>query len=412
MDKAKIRKPEIPLFSSLLLVSLVFFLCLFAHTPILAEEVPPIQEEATLPEDSLPPAPPINVLAKDTPNDAGNSITLTWTKSSDDGAGRNNVIAYEILRSTAVDGEYEFVGNTTAGAEQFMDTDTQDKVEYFYKIKAMTQVLSSVSFPSQPAMSTQQWFNTDRVNTLIAVLAISFAILYFIRRARAGKKLYVRKIAGLEAVDDAVGRATEMGKKVFYIAGIMDMNSMMTIAGITILGKVAQLTAQYETKLEVPTCRSMVMVSCRETVKEAYTNAGRPDAYNDDMIYYLTDDQFGFAAAVDGLFVREKPAAIFLQGHFFAESLILAETGNSIGAIQIAGTAAVAQLPFFVAACDYTLIGEEFFAASAYLSNDPKLLGSIKGQDVGKFIFLLAILVGVILATAGIFDLSQFFVTR
>ena len=46
------------------------------------------------------------------------------------------------------------------------------------------------------------------------------------------------------------------------------------------------------------------------------------------------------------------------------ESLILAETGNTIGAIQVAGTAMPAQLPFFVAACDYTLIGEEFFAAS------------------------------------------------
>jgi hypothetical protein len=57
------------------------------------------------------------------------------------------------------------------------------------------------------------------------------------------------------------------------------------------------------------------------------------------------------------------------------------------------------QLPFFVAACDYTLIGEELFAASAYLSKDPKLLGSLKGQDVGKFIFLLAIFIGAILLT-------------
>ena len=412
MDKTKVGKPAKSLLNYLLLTSLTFFICSFTQTSILAEEVTPGQEEAIAPEDSLPPAFPTNVVAEDTPNDAGGSITITWTKSADDGAGRNDVIRYEILRSTAVDGEYEFVGNTTAGAQQFMDTDTKDKIEYFYKIKAVTQVLNSVSFASQPALSTQQWFNTDRINTFVAVLIISSAILYFIKRAKAGKKLYFRKIAGLEALDDAVGRATEMGKKVFYVPGIMDMNSMMTIAGITILGRVAQLTARYETRLEVPTCRSMVMVSCRETVKEAYSNAGRPDAYNDDMIYYLTDDQFGFAAAVDGLFVRQKPAAIFLQGHFFAESLILAETGNSIGAIQIAGTAAVAQLPFFVAACDFTLIGEEFFAASAYLSNDPKLLGSIKGQDVGKFVFLFAILVGVILATAGIFDLSQFFVTR
>jgi hypothetical protein len=411
MYRVKATRPERSYQGFLLLLFLAFLFCLLGQAPISAEEVP-AQEEAILPEDSLPPAPPSSVVAEDTPNDAGGSITITWAKSPDDGAGRNSVVAYEILRSTAVDGEYEFIGNTTAGAQQFMDTDTRDKVEYFYKIKAVTQTLTSASVPSQAAISTQEWFNTDRVNTLIAVLVISLAIFYFIRRAKAGKNLYIRKIAGLEALDDAVGRATEMGKKVFYVPGIMDMNSMMTIAGITILGKVAQLTAGYEAKLEVPTSRSMVMVSCRETVKEAYTNVGRPDAYNDNMIYYLTDDQFGFAAAVDGLFVREKPAAIFLQGHFFAESLILAETGNSIGAIQIAGTAAVAQLPFFVAACDYTLIGEEFFAASAYLSNDPRLLGSIKGQDVGKFLFLLAILVGVVLATAGVFDLSVFFITR
>ena len=87
------------------------------------------------------------------------------------------------------------------------------------------------------------------------------------------------------------------------------------------------------------------------------------------------------------------------MGCFFAESLILAETGNSIGAIQIAGTAMPSQLPFFVAACDYTLIGEEFFAASAYLSGQPDQLGSLKGQDVGKLLVGAVLLVGATLAT-------------
>jgi len=58
-----------------------------------------------------------------------------------------------------------------------------------------------------------------------------------------------------------------------------------------------------------------------------------------------------------------------------------------------------AQLPFFVAACDYTLIGEELFAASAYLSKEPRQLGSLKGQDVGKAIILFCLLVGVIWQT-------------
>jgi hypothetical protein len=150
------------------------------------------------------------------------------------------------------------------------------------------------------------------------------------------------------------------------------------------------------------------MVTAREVVKESYLNAGRPDYYSDHMVYYLTDDQFGYAAGVDGLVVRQKPATIFYQGAFYAESLILAETGNSIGAIQIAGTAMPAQLPFFVAACDYTLIGEELFAASAYLSREPKLLGSLKGQDIGgKLVFLTLALIFIAIVTVGVFTDSN-----
>jgi len=224
--------------------------------------------------------------------------------------------------------------------------------------------------------------------------------------------MFVRKIAAIEAVDEAVGRATEMGKKVYFIPGIYDMDSMQTVAAVTILGHVAKRVAEYEAKLEVPNCYALVMVACRETVKQAYLNAGRPDSYSDDMIYYITQDQFGYTAAVSGLFVREKPAAIFLQGHFFAESLVLAETGNSVGAIQIAGTAQPTQLPFFVAACDYTLIGEELFAASAYLSKNPKLLGSLKGQDLGKFLIMAAIILGSILESFGILHLAKWFTYR
>ena len=120
-------------------------------------------------------------------------------------------------------------------------------------------------------------------------------------------------------------------------------------------------------------------------------------------MHFVTEDQFGYAAALDGMFIREKPATIFYMGAFFAESLILAETGNAAGAIQIAGTAMPSQLPFFVAACDYTLIGEELFAASAYLSREPRQLGSLKGQDVGKAVFLAALVVGILITLIGEF---------
>ncbi len=355
------------------------------------------------------PSPPTEVMGLDTPNDAGGSITVSWKKSLDDGAGSNSVISYEILRSTEADGSYDPVSDLVGGAEQFTDNNTKDGIKYYYKIKTIGKNGSSLSLPSPAVSSYAQWLDMRKKWFVIIAVIISAAILYYILAAKSGRKLFIRKIAGLEAVDDAVGRATEMGRKIIYIPGIHDMDDIQTIAGVTILGRVAKLVAEYEAKLEVPVCRSMVMVACRETIKEAYLNAGHPDAYNDSMVHYLTDDQFAYAAACDGIFVRERPATIFLMGTFFAESLILAETGNSVGAIQISGTARPAQLPFFVAACDYTLIGEELFAASAYLSRDPKLLGSLKGQDVGKALFLLGILIGTILLSFRIIDIGFLF---
>jgi hypothetical protein len=102
-----------------------------------------------------------------------------------------------------------------------------------------------------------------------------------------------------------------------------------------------------------------------------------------------------------GVIVREKPAAWFYKGSVFAEALLLAEVGNSVGAIQVAGTAQPAQLPFFVTTCDYTLIGEELYAASAYLSKEPVQIGTLRGQDIGKAIVLTIIMIGTLLATIG-----------
>jgi hypothetical protein len=341
------------------------------------------QDDFTVP----PPAPPTNVLVTDVPNDAGTVLTVEWTRSSDD--GRSALTEYRVLRS-ASGGPFEEAATVPAGTTALRDNGLENGVGYAYQVIAVGPGGEGVSIASAAVSPSGQWFDRGRFWTLWIMLAVCGAIVMYISRAHAGEKLYVRKIAGMDAVTEAVGRATEMGQPVLYISGIQDMDNVQTVAGITILGSIAKMVAEYETSIIMPTSRSLVMSTARETVKEAYLSAGRPDAYRDDSIYYVTDEQFGFVAHVDGLMIRKKPATCFYLGAFFAESLILAETGNSIGAIQIAGTAMPTQLPFFVAACDYTLIGEELFAASAYLSQDEKMLGSLKGQDVGKFIAMVS----------------------
>jgi hypothetical protein len=284
-----------------------------------------------------------------------------------------------------------------------MRTRSALKTGFFFALLAMAQVPAFAQETAAPEAAGSwfggDWFNEQKINLLILTLIISVAILAFTFIAGRGKEFYIRRIAGVAAVEEAVGRATEMGKPVLFVAGNQDMDNVQTVAGLTILSSVARKTAEYETTLTVPTSRSIVMATAREIVKQSYQAAGRPELYNNDMVYYVTDEQFGYVAALDGLMLRDRPAACFYLGAFFAESLILAETGNSIGAIQVAGTAMPTQLPFFVAACDYTLIGEELFAASAYLSRDLRALGSLRGQDLGKALAMISIVIGVLLMT-------------
>jgi len=344
--------------------------------------------------DSRSVRPPARARAYDTTNDHGGSITLEWEISPDDGAPASLVTGYDILRSESRDGDFESVTGTMSGATICTDNSAEDGVEYFYQVVALAAAGSSDPAAAGPAAASQQWVDWTRINLLVISVILVAAIITYVYLSTT-RDLYIRKIAGLEAVNEAVGRATEMGRSILFVPGIQDMDNVQTVAGVAILGHIAQRTATYETDLNVPVSRSIVMSVGREVVKQAYMQAGRPDLYNDDMVHYITDEQFGYVAAVDGIMVRERPAACFYLGAFFAESLILAETGNSIGAIQVAGTAMPTQLPFFVAACDYTLIGEELFAASAYLSKDKKMLGSLKGQDAGKAIAMVAILLGV-----------------
>ncbi len=245
-------------------------------------------------------------------------------------------------------------------------------------------------------------FRVNRLNALLAMVLFSAAILLYTRWAKQGKPLFIRKIAGLDAVEEAVGRATEMGRPVLFIPGIQELDEIQTIAGISILGRVAKITAQYETPLLVPVRYPLVLAAGQEVVEQSYTEMGKRDAYNEDIVRYVAGEQFAFTATVNGIMMRDRPAANIYMGAFFAESLLLAETGNAAGSIQIAGTAEPAQLPFFIAACDYTLMGEELYAASAYLSHEPIMLGGLKGQDFIKVIIVVLILIGVLLVSLGI----------
>jgi len=358
------------------------------------------------------PAPASGLTWADVANDAGRAVTLTWKLSPDDN-GSGLVSGYEIERSLSPGGPWQLVDSTLFSINTRTDQSVVRNTDYFYRVTTVgpggrTPALSVTG----PVRATSQWINQTRWSVLVFMVLFFGFVLYFMASAQSGRKPFVRRIAGIDAIEEAIGRATEMGRSVLYIPGVQDIDDIQTVAGLVILESVAKIAARYETPITVPVSYPIPYTIAEEMVKSGYLNAGKPDRYDPNSVRFVSPEQFAYVAAITGIMLRDKPAAHIFMGSFYAESLMLAETGFATGAIQVAGTANVHQLPFFVVACDYTLLGEELYAASAYLSGEPKLVGSLKGADLLKVAVILVILVGCVLETLNLHGLSVWMNTQ
>jgi len=256
---------------------------------------------------------------------------------------------------------------------------------------------------------------TEKVLGLLLVVVFSVCVFYITGRIREGKiQPKIRPIAGIEAIPEAVQRAAELGRPVHFNPGSGEVSSEyapQTFAGIQVLEYVAQLCAQYEVKLIATSRGGVTFPIMQDVIRQGFTAGGRPDMFQEDTVRFVSDSQFAAAAGIMGIMQRERIAANIMIGPFYAEALLLAEAATIAGALQIGSTARMYQLPFFVVVCDYTLIGDEMFAAGAFLSSDPVYTGCLVTQDYGKIISIAVMVLGALLATAKVDWLTKFLTT-
>ncbi|MGI6660932.1 MAG: DUF6754 domain-containing protein [Bacillota bacterium] len=240
---------------------------------------------------------------------------------------------------------------------------------------------------------------------VISLIVLSAVILMEIQASRRGKTAQIRHLTSLNAIDESIGRAVEMGRPVHFSAGVGNLTvrgAPVTLASLSFLSHIAETCARYDCKLVVTVAQGDVYAASDEIMKQAYLRAGKPEMYTPDMLRFLSVIQYVYAGGVVGTINREKASANFMIGHYANEALFIAEEAHQAGCVQVAGTTNEYQIPFFVAACDYVLIGEEIFAAAAQLSGDQSELGAITGQDFAKVLAIGLCIAGSILATFNI----------
>ena len=252
-------------------------------------------------------------------------------------------------------------------------------------------------------------FYSGREGVLLMTIIIFAIILYQLvvegERKKSVKR--IRLLPPVEAIPEAVGRSVEMGRPMHFNPGNARLNTTYgpaTLAALSVLQYIARLAVRDGARLIV-TCQQADAYPLEyEIMREAYVSAGQPEMFREDDVRYYSQIK-----AVAGMMQREHVAANFIMGKFDHESLVLAEAGSQAGAVNIGGVAKISQVPFMLACCDYCLLGEEMFAASAYITKDSVQTNIIAGQDYIKFVLIGLSILGTLLSTAGIMTLTRIF---
>ncbi|NWJ44928.1 MAG: hypothetical protein HXX08_03530 [Chloroflexi bacterium] len=252
---------------------------------------------------------------------------------------------------------------------------------------------------------------------LSIVIILVFVILYFYIWAQLERKRTVnlRPLTGLNRLRLMVQRTVETGSKVHFSVGNGGLEgeagTAETLSGISALSSVQQVAARSKGNVITTTNDSITYLMAAATSDAEYVQAGRLQDYKPDQTRFITQQQSAaFAAGLASIIAEPNISGSALIGRIGPEYLLVGDTANRRDIPQVVGTTSTQAMPLAIASAGFenTLLGEEVYAAPAYLSRKPAQLASLQVQDLFRILIIIGILGGVVAATLG-FNVGDLF---
>jgi hypothetical protein len=241
------------------------------------------------------------------------------------------------------------------------------------------------------------------VGTILAVILLIVTYYY----SKNKKDIYIRNIPAVQAIDEAVGRAAEMGRPIVcsYGAARKGMD-FWTVSALSILSHTAEKCAETGAKLIVPLSADpsslMTHPIAKDLVKSSYTKMRAPELYDENDFRQTGSNFRTWAMNYAEILYEVQPAANIFTG-YIAYGVFLAEQSGAIeGCMSIGSSFYLSAIAMIAISCDYTLISTDIIAAGAYFTEDPEQKGFLRTLDIFSLLMIALILLGSILVTAGI----------
>lgn len=237
------------------------------------------------------------------------------------------------------------------------------------------------------------------------VLLFVLLIIYYLVTSKRESTWQLREIPAFHRIGRSIGLAVESGKRLHVSLGRGGMTGREVppgLAGLSVLERIARAAAMSDRPLIATSGDGGLAILSRDAMKQAFREMASLDQYNATYGRLSGLTPFSYAAGALPVMYDEESALNILLGHFGAEAALLVDASERSGGVTLAGSDSLPAQAVIYAAAHEPLIGEEIFAAGAYLHAGPAHLASLRAQDIMRWVLVAGILVGAALKLLGV----------
>jgi Domain of unknown function (DUF6754) len=240
---------------------------------------------------------------------------------------------------------------------------------------------------------------------LLFVLLCFGLMVYFIYIGRDLPKLNLRNIPAFLHFKREVDLAVEAGTRLHISLGrgnINDLQGGAEFMGLTILDQCARAASNSDRPPVVTSGDGVVTILSQDTLQSTYRSLGTEQRYDPTNARLTGLTPMAYAAGAMPAIHDEHMSANIFAGHYGTEVALLTEAGERSHSLTVSSSDNISAQAAMYVVSDETLLGEELYAAGAYLGAGPAHLASLRMQDILRWVIVAAILLGAILKLIGL----------
>lgn len=232
----------------------------------------------------------------------------------------------------------------------------------------------------------------------LIIIAGSAFLLFVITLWKRKSPANLREISALTFLYRTLGLSMEEGTRVHISlghGGLLDARGGSALAGLAMLRHIAERTSVSDKPSVASSGDSTLGLLTQDTLQAGYKAAGVEELYVPTTGRVTGLSPFSYAAGAMNISQNENVSANIMIGHFGPEAALLTEASDRENISIIGASDDLAGQAVLFANTQDALIGEELFAAGAYLGAGPSHLASLTVQDILRWLVIITLLGGV-----------------